>query len=1175
MHKSDIKKFAMWARNYLRQQIGTQAARFGLSAKGLQAPDVLSSDRLVWGDQVYGAAEAQGYRALKQRFELLLAQHGQKTALAYEQLIDEAAYSWFNRLCALRLMEVNGYLPRRVLSSSDASHDPDLLRDALQIALDGELPGIDPPLVDGLRHRDDGRLYRHLLVAQCNALKGEYPFLFETISEELALLLPEHLLQAEGLIRRFTEDIPAEDWQEVEIIGWLYQYYISERKDAVIGAKKAIASADIPAATQLFTPDWIVQYMVQNSLGKLWLESHPESGLKAHMPYYLDTPPQTPEVQAQIDAQIRPQLAPEAIKVIDPACGSGHILVYAFDLLFEIYREQGYRERDIPELILQHNLVGLDIDQRAAQLAAFALLIKARQKLRRLQGLQPRVVQVQTSRGISLSDAITLGQISAAEAQPWQALVDGFAEADTLGSLLTPPAGLDYPALHTQLAVWLQSPHAFLHSLAEQLRPLLTQAQILAQPYDVVVANPPYMGGKGFNPVLKAFAQQYYPNSKSDLFAMFMERGLEWLPAHGLMGTINQHAWMFLSSYEKLRQHITDHYTLTSMLHLGPRAFPEIGGEVVQSTAFVTKKQVSRAEQGVFVRLTDYSSSEEKRDAFLGGEHRYQASAQDFEKIPGAPVAYWVSERVRQIFTEATPLGEIAEPRQGLASANNDRFLRYWFEIVNLNIAKIGTSKSDFLTSKVKWALHNKGGEFRRWYGNIDYIVNWLDDGQEMKNYPKAVIRNENYYFLESVTWSHTSSGIFSARYSPKGFTFNCEGPSLFSQNPFKFISLLCSKPVLELMKIMNPTLHYLVGNVKEIPALSCLNRPIDIVENISVRAIEISKTDWDSFETSWDFAVHPLVRLGAGQPLSEAYAAWETEAEQRFRELQRLEEENNRYWIEAYGLQDELTPEVPDDQVTVRRAERERDITALLSYAVGCIMGRYSLDEPGLIHAGQAFDPSRHTTFPADADGIVPVHDRAWFGDDLVLQVMQWIKTVFGETHYATNLAYLAQVLGGKTRETPEQTLRRYFLGQFMKDHHQTYKKRPIYWFFTSGKKRAFNAYVYLHRYDSNTLARLRTDYLHPLQLKLEEERARLSGDPTQAKRLKELDDQLAEITAYDEILKHKADQRLPLDLDDGVAYNYTLFQGLVYEGADLKMADLIAKSAWKRELLAEAGSA
>lgn len=1163
MHKSEIKKFAVWARQQLRSQIERQAARYGLRPAGLQPAESLSPERLVLGGTVYGPAEAQGYRALERRYQQLLALHG-KAALATEQLIDEAAYSWFNRLCALRLLEVNGYLPRRVLSSAEADDskaEPDLLREAVAIALEGSLPGITPELVDSLRHRDDAALYRQLLVAQCQALKSEYPSLFGPIADELALLLPENLLLPDSLIRRLCSEIPESDWQQVEIIGWLYQYYISERKDAVIGAKKPVASADIPAATQLFTPNWIVQYMVQNSLGKLWLESHPHSPLKAQMPYYLDTPPQSPEVQARLDALKRPALSPEDFKVIDPACGSGHILVYAFDLLFEIYREQGYRERDIPALIFEHNLVGLDLDQRATQLAGFALLVKARQKLRQLKGLQPRVLQVQSSRGIDLSDAETLGGLSAAELAPWQSLIDGFKDADTLGSLLTPPP-LDYKALRAQLQTWQQAPNAFVQSLAEQLAPLLAQAELLGQTYDVVVANPPYMGSKGFNPTLKAFAQKVFPDAKSDLFAMFMQHGLKWLTPHGLMGTINQHAWMFLSSYEKLRHDLAENYTLTSMLHLGPRAFPEIGGEVVQSTAFITRQQVSPAEKGVFVRLTDYNSSEDKRTALLSGQHRYQAAAQDFEKIPGAPVAYWVSERVREIYYQSIQISDKAISASQNVTGNNNRFTRMSWEVNLGHLLK-------------KWRPYAKGGGFRKWYGNLNTVVDWSDLAISIyKEYYASQVIPENYWYKEGVTWGLITSSYPSFRFLPKIATFDKGGSSIFFhsiEDMYSILSFLNTKITEMLLNTFNPTLNYQVKDIFDLPFKANIptetTKPSDFAKSL----ISLSKSDWDSFETSWDFETHPMVRLGAGQPLAAAYAAWEAEAEARFKALQRLEVENNRYWIDAYGLQDELTPDVPDEQVTVRRAEPERDARSLLSYALGCIMGRYSLDQPGLVHAGQAFDPTKHSTFAADADGIVPVNDRAWFPDDLVLQLMQWLKTVFGEAHYSANLVWLAGVLGAKGNESPEQTLRRYFVGQFMKDHHQTYKKRPIYWFFTSGKKRAFNAYVYLHRYDIDTLARLRTDYLHPLQLKLEAERQRLADDPAQAKRRKALDDQLAEIQAYDEVLKHKADMRLPLNLDDGVAYNYTLFEGLVYEGPDLKMADLKTKSQWKHDLLAE----
>ena len=1170
MHKSEIKKFAVWARNQLRQQIQQRATLFGFAPKARTLPELQSAEQVVFGEVVYGVELARGYQGMAKRFETLLARNDGKYAPTYEALIDEAAYSWFNRLSALRLMEVNGFLPRRVLSSSDGGHDPDLLRDALQIALQQELPGISTELVDELRHSDDASLYQKLLIAQCNALKGEYPFLFETISDELALLLPQNLLGSESVVRKLVAEIPESDWQEVEIIGWLYQYYISERKDAVIGAKKAVPTADIPAATQLFTPAWIVQYMVQNSLGRLWLEAHPESQLKAQMPYYLDTPEQSPEVQLKISASINAQLQPQEISLIDPACGSGHILVYAFDLLYEIYREQGYRDRDIPALILEHNLVGLDLDGRAVQMAAFALMIKARQKLRRLKGLSPRVYQVQTSRGINLSDAETLGGLSAETLKPWQSLISAFADADTLGSLLTPP-DLDYTALYTELETMQASGNPYLQSLAEELEPLLQQASVLSDAYDVVVANPPYMGGKSFNPTLKSYVVKEYKRSKGDLFAVFMDKCLQMLKPQGLMGMINQHAWMFLSSYEELRQYLSQNYTVTSMLHLGARAFPEIGGEVVQSTAFVMKPQCAQEEKGNFVRLIDYKTSEAKEQALLRGDHRYQAASQDFEKIPGAPVAYWVSDRFRSVFRNLC-IKDISFPRKGLVTLCDDRFIRLWHEI----------KKEEKLTENKKWVALLKGGPYRKWYGNHEHLINWKDNGGELKtfiseryggaSYTKE-IRSEKFYFKPNITWSGISSYAPSFRLTPLNFIISSAGSSLYlkDSNPDQLI-FLCgyfnSNLNEQVLKLLSPTLNILPGDIGNIPYLDIQIKGLGL--DTTKLAISLSKTDWDAFETSWGFERHPMLQYADAQTsIQSSFQAWSREAESRFRELQALEVENNRYWIEAYGLQDELTPDVPDEQVTVRRADEERDIKSLLSYALGCIMGRYSLDEPGLIHAGQPFDPARHTLFPADADGIVPVHDTAWFEDDLVLQLMNWLKTVYGEAHYADNMAYLAQVLGQKGRETPEDTLRRYFLSNFMKDHHQIYKKRPIYWFFSSGKKRAFNAYVYLHRYDKDTLARLRTEYLHPLQLKLAEEAQRLQGDPAQAKRLKALNDQLDEILAYDEILKHKAEQRISLDLDDGVAYNYTLFEGLVYEGADLKMADLKNKSQWKRDLL------
>lgn len=1182
MHKSEIKRFAIWARRTLLQQTAQRAALFGLLPDQMIPAESQSYDKLVVQGQTFGTEEARGYTSLIKRLQHFKAIHNGQHKPAFNALIDEAAYTWFNRLTALRFMEVQGYLSRRVLSSSDGGQDPDLLQQSLQIALQAELPGITTELVDELRHTDDQALYRKLLVAQCNALKPTLPFLFETISDELSLLLPLNLLSPDSVLRRLVSDIPEEDWREVEIIGWMYQYYISERKDEVFATKTQVASADIPAATQLFTPNWIVQYMVQNSLGRLWLEIHPESPLKAKMPYYLDTPSQEPEVQAKIDETKNPNLQPQDLTVMDPACGSGHILVYAFELLTEIYREQGYRDRDIPAMIFEHNLHGLDIDGRAAQLTSFALMMKARSILRDVKGLHPKVMQLQSSRGVGFRDVETFGGLSSEELKPWKQLVEVFLDTDTLGSLIVPPS-LDYDYLSMMTNKLKNNPNGFVQSFAWDVEQLLKQANFLYQKYGAVVANPPFMGNNSYSNTMRMFTETNHLLTREELSAVFLERCLKFVLPFGKMGMINQQSWMFLSSYKDFRSHLLSEYSILNMLHLGSRAFSEIGGEVVQTSAFVMSSSLSKSFNSLFIRLTGYKSSDEKELQFLNSKNRYVCKALGFYEIPGTPIAYWISEKLRTVFKFGEFLRNIASPKQGLATGNNDRFLRFWHEIGVCNTSLNCTSSEDALSSKKSWFPNQKGGEFRRWFGNNTYMVNWCNDGTEIKNYGlnfgsrKQLSRPRagSYYFKPGISWSRISTGLAAFRYVESGQIVGDKGPMVFVSPNSDFLSvlgLLNSKCVNSLLELISPTLGFEIGHLNSIPISldSIAGFPI----NISNSAIEISKSDWDSFESSWGFNYHPIVRIAmnvdSDLQIQSCFSAWTEEAETRFHELQGLEVENNKYWIEAYGLQDELTPEVPDEQITVRQADETRDIESLLSYALGCIMGRYSLDQPGLVHAGQAFDSSKHITFSADSDGIVPVNDTSWFEDDLVNQIKLWVKTVFGETHYAENLRYLASVLGAKAKESPEDTLRRYFTTQFMKDHHQVYKKRPIYWLFTSGKKRAFNAYVYLHRYSPDTLGLMRAEYLHPLQLKLETELKHLAGDAANAKRVKVLQDQLAEIQAYDELLKHKAEQRISIDLDDGVAYNYTLFEGLVYEGADLKMADLKAKSQWKRDLLA-----
>ncbi|AFY89308.1 BREX-1 system adenine-specific DNA-methyltransferase PglX [Chroococcidiopsis thermalis] len=873
-------------------------------------------------------------------------------------------------------------------------------------------------------------------------------------------------------------------------------------------------------------------------------------------------------------------LTPQELTAIDPACGSGHILVYAFDLLFEIYKEQGYLERDIPALILTHNLYGLDIDERAAQLASFAVLMKARAKNSRILR-QPPALNITAVRP---THSQTLPPAAELKAEDWEPLVEAFKNADNLGSLITPPP-FDAQKLKAQLEKLENSDrNPLFREYVPALQGLLLQAELLSNQYWVVVANPPYMGSGSFNDVVKKFVNTNYQNSKSDLFAVFMELCIKMVANTGFMATINQHSWMFLSSYENLRKELLTKYTIESMVHLGARAFPEIGGEVVQSTTFVLSKQSPQDRTGNYVRLVNYNSAESKEKKYLSGEHRYFGVNQaDFAKIPGSAIAYWVCKNIFNIFWQSHNLGKIAVTTKGIATNKNDRFIRCWQE-VSIERTNLKYSTKGKNNSIKSWFALSKGGEFRRWYGNLEYVINYLNDGEEVREYRVKVGQAEalpgaKYYFLQGITWSKISSSFFGVRFLPKELIFDDASPSLFTSKNYIYwlLGYMCSNVAFELIKVISSTLNFQSGDIKNLPA-PVNNESHTYAQNIALSAIEISRQDWDNFETSWDFPTHPLLRHNT-KHLSEAFTIWQSKSETAFRELQRLEEENNCYWIEAYGLQDELTPEVPDDQITIRRADLDRDIRSLISYAVGCMMGRYSLDKPGLIHAGQPFDPTLHQTFPASSNAIIPITDQAYFDDDIVTRFIEFLRVAYSPETLTENLNFIANALKLKNGESAQERIRRYFVQEFISDHIQTYKKRPIYWLFTSGKKRAFGALVYLHRYNEDTLARIRTDYVLELQVKLDGEIARSqqqldNASSSAAKkaatnRLKELQAQQLELRDYQAKLQTLADARITLNLDDGVAYNYTRFKGLVYEGSDLKMADLEKASQWKRELL------
>lgn len=1254
MERSAIKSFAIWARRHLQEQVTARLKLYGITATTLVEPQLVAGGLIVLGETL-DAVEAAQYGQLRVHLKDLMGGCAVGSKLygeAIVALVDEIAYTWFNRLSALRYMEVNGYLGQRVLSSGDvALVDPEILRSASEIAVMGELPGLSREVLEGWRSagsrmgNPDEFVYRKLLGVQCGALSGVLPFLFDRNLDFTGLFLPGNLLNRDSIIRRFVADIPEDDWKDhrqnteddrpnpkdsanengVEIIGWLYQFYISERKDEVIGAKSKIAARDIPAATQLFTPHWIVRYMVENSLGRLWLESHPESGLRSVMKYYLEPPAE--EVNGS-EARVS-GLQPQDLTVMDPACGSGHILVYAFDLLFEIYKEQGYPDRAIPALILTHNLHGLDIDARAVQLASFAVLMKARAKNSRLfrdAGKIPtlNIVMVKSTKALlsgklaatqpvtdwkqqpeQLSLLPGTKQLGFGDVQPdmkgedagifslkglvrsdWQPLLEAFAEAENLGSLITPP-GFDGEKLLGQVAEFERENSLFgAGEAAGALREVVRQAGLLRRQYWVVVANPPYMGSKGMNAVLKDFAQKHYPDSKSDLFAVAVGRVLEMTSKQGRIGLMTPFTWMFLSSYEKLRKNLLNNTTITSLIRPEYHAFFE--SAFVPICTFTLKKEALPEYKGTFIDLSQFYGADLQPVKTLEAidnpncGYLYHAKAADFGKIPGSPIAYWVSGKILRVFEESVLLESICNPAAGLQTGDNDRFLRFWFEVSQQKAGLGYASNIEAKSSGQKWIPYNKGGDFRRWYGNNEYFINWENDGKEIANFkPRSVIRNPQYYFKPSVTWSFVSSSSFGVRRSDQGFIFDVGGSSLFAaeENLNALTGFLSSCVASRFMKILNPTLNFQVGNIASIPVtISSIDLAKEKLDLIIENAIKISRQDWDNFETSWDFQAAPLIRY-APQAISQSFTTWQEKSDRAFQELKRLEEENNRYWIEAYGLQSELTPEVPDDQITIRRAELDRDIRSLISYAVGCMMGRYSLDTPGLIHAGQSFDPSCHTTFPADQDAILPITDQAYFDDDIVTRFIDFIATAYSKATLTENLDFIANALKLKTGETARDRIRRYFLTEFITDHIKTYKKRPIYWLFTSGKKRAFSALVYLHRYSPDTVGRLRTDYVLELQVKLDQEIDRLQTELTIAtstptkkaatKQLKTLQEQQLELRDYQAKLQTVADRRIAIDLDDGVAYNYTRFKGLVYEGTDLKMADLEAKAQWKLDLL------
>ena len=1186
MNKTAIKNFAIWARNKLIADVSYDARLIGITEDGIAKPLPQS----FGGTQFFDIGTAEPYsisgEAVRQRDKLIeVIQQKEKDTdykTAYQYVIEEGAYTWFNRLIAIRFMEVNDYLPShiRVLSSESGKLEPDLVT----TPFDAELPFTAEEEAQIFQLKQDNKLdevFRILFLKQCNALNEILPALFEKTKNYTELLLSLSVIDQDGVVYHLIHDIPEDDFNierggQVEIIGWLYQYYNTEPKAAAFAKNGKITKEEIPAVTQLFTPDWIVRYMVENSLGRLWVEGHPECDLKESWKYYLEEAQQEPEVQAKL-SEIRKEYAalnPEDIKLIDPCMGSGHILVYAFDVLMQIYESAGYSQRDAAKSILEHNIYGLDIDDRAYQLAYFAVMMKARQYNRRILNGENtcHVYAIQESNSINRAHLKYFGagmddiEKNAAKMQ-LEGLLDTLTDAKEYGSILNVES-CNWDLLRRFVAAedtdgQISMDSVGVEDTAEQLNRLIDIGETMARKYWVTVTNPPYANTGSLGAKVNSFVKKNYQDSKADLYSVFIERCAQMIVHGGYQAMITQHSWMFLTSFQKLREKMM-HTDTISMAHLGARAFEEIGGEVVQTTAFVRRNSSISDYYGTYCRLVEPSTQQGKADLYLSRTKCYVARQADFVKIPGMPVAYWLSNIYFELFSKLPTLSNSVDFCKGLATMDNERFLRLWEEVSWKNACVTAIDAAEGKESKKRWFAYNKGGTFRRWYGNRDYVINWFDDGKELKDnvvkcygggsYTKEV-RNEEKYFCEGITWSTLASGLISIRYSPKGCIFDSKGSMGFAksgQNIYALTAFLNSCVAQKFLEVLSPTLDYNIGGLNNLPFV---NVPDNAIETCK-ECIRDSVYDWDSFETSWDFKKHPLLRNVS--TISEAFAQWQAECDDRFNQLKANEEELNSIFIDIYGLKDELTPEVEDKDVTVRKADLQRDIKSLLSYAVGCMFGRYSLDVEGLAYAGGEWDGSKYQSYIPDADNVIPITDEEYLDDDIVSRLCAWLKAVYGADTLEANLDYIAKALGNKG-STSREIIRNYFLNDFFKDHCQTYSvtgsgKRPIYWLFDSGKQNGFKALVYLHRYTPDTIGNLRIDYLHKMQRVYESEINRMQDmmDHSEnarevaaaSKRKDKLAKQLKECREYDEKISHLALSRIELDLDDGVKVNYRKLQ-------------------------------
>lgn len=1170
MNKSAVKTFATSARKELLKKVEARAMKIGITEDNVKKADIKSSDAIyIDGKQLSKEEEDQRDRLIDRINQI-----------GFKQVMEEVTYTWFNRFTALRFMEVNEYLPTdvRVLSSTNAdSADPDMINEALSLDLE-----IDKEYVYDLKlNNKTEELFKYLIIKHCNDLNKYLPFMFETIDDYTEILFPEGLLAKDSFIRGMTDTdvIPEDNWKKVEVIGWLYQYYIAEEKDRVIKAKKKYKTEEIPFATQLFTPDWIVRYMVQNSLGRYWIESHPEHrDLLSNWEFYLENPNPEPDFEEKLAPYINKELKVENIKCFDPAMGSGHILVYMFDVLYEIYSKCGYMEREIPRLIIENNLYGLDIDDRAYQLACFSVVMRAMGYNKRFfrsierEGLVLNLVSIQETNIIKDEEILYIVGTNNEKFEEVKNFIAQFKNAKSIGSLIK--VGTFDKKFFEEKITFIKNNSAkdlfedeTRKKISSLLPKLIKQTEIMTKQYSVLITNPPYVGNKYLNQTLVDYLNQYYEDVKSDLFSAFIKYSFSIVEKNGQIGFMTPLVWMFISAYEQLRKQLITEKSISSLVQLEYSAFEEATVPICTFTLRNYQTDVL----GAYVRLSEFKGAENQPKKVISAKkdnvnYKFHVNSGQFTNIPGYPIAYWVSDKMVSTYEQGVSLGEIASPKTGMTTADNNRFLRLWYEV---SMEKVGLNCKDHSDAKLsnkKWFPYSKGGGYRKWKGFDEYLINWENNGYEIKNNKDskgkrlASVRSEDKYFKPCITWSAVTSYKFSSRIVDKGRIFDSGGSSIFPKKDLYYIQGLLNSKVTEThLAMCNPTLNFQPRDISNIPLIYPTDEKVkQRVEELVKQCCIISKDDWDSIETSWDFRQSPLLKSVLGQGLIiESYKIWSKQTEERFNKLKANEGEINSIFIDLYNLYEDLKENVEDRDVTVRKSILEREIKDFISYAIGCLFGRYSLDEEGLIFAGGNFDYKRYSKLNVDKDNILPILPGVYFEDDIVSNFIEFVRVTNGEGTLNENLDFIAESLGKKKGETAKETIRRYFLNDFFKDHAQTYKKRPIYWQFTSGKQKAFNCLIYMHRYDKTTLSRIRTDYLHEYQIRLDAERKSLvsiiEGDSTAKeisnakKELKTLDKKIEELKEYDELLHHMADMQIEIDLDDGVVVNYEKFNGLV----------------------------